>query len=152
MIDALVASGTPVYGLSTGFGSLATTFISPDERRDLQRSLIRSHAAGVGPEVENEVVRAMRVSRLSNLCSGVSGVRPSTARAYCAMLNAGVTPVVHEFGSLGCSGDLALHVAVDGSSNVYVGDTINHAVRKITPAGVVSTLAGLPTAIGSFGG
>ena len=113
-IDALVASGTPVYGLSTGFGSLATTFISPDERRDLQRSLIRSHAAGVGPEVENEVVRAMRVSRLSNLCSGVSGVRPSTARAYCAMLNAGVTPVVHEFGSLGCSGDLAplAHVAL----------------------------------------
>ena len=113
-IDALVLSGTPVYGLSTGFGSLATTFISPDERRDLQRSLIRSHAAGVGPEVETEVVRAMMVSRLTNLCSGVSGVRPSTALAYCAMLNAGITPIVHEFGSLGCSGDLAplAHVAL----------------------------------------
>ena len=72
-IDALVESGTPVYGLSTGFGSLATTFISPEERRDLQRSLIRSHAAGVGAEVETEVVRAMMVSRLTNLCSGVSG-------------------------------------------------------------------------------
>jgi histidine ammonia-lyase len=106
-IDALVSSGTPVYGLSTGFGSLATTFISPDERRDLQRSLIRSHAAGVGPEVETEVVRAMMMSRLTNLCSGVSGVRPSTAQAYCALLNAGITPIVHEFGSLGCSGDLA---------------------------------------------
>jgi len=106
-IDALVESGTPVYGLSTGFGSLATTFISPDDRRDLQRSLIRSHAAGVGPEVETEVVRAMMVSRLTNLCSGVSGVRPSTALAYSALLNAGITPVVHEFGSLGCSGDLA---------------------------------------------
>jgi histidine ammonia-lyase len=113
-IDALVESGTPVYGLSTGFGSLATTFISPDERRDLQRSLIRSHAAGVGPEVEDEVVRAMMVSRLTNLCSGVSGVRPSTAQAYAALLNAGITPVVHEFGSLGCSGDLAplAHVAL----------------------------------------
>jgi histidine ammonia-lyase len=113
-IDALVESGTPVYGLSTGFGSLATTFISPDERRDLQRSLIRSHAAGVGPEVEIEVVRAMMVSRLTNLCSGVSGVRPSTAQAYAALLNAGITPVVHEFGSLGCSGDLAplAHVAL----------------------------------------
>jgi len=73
-IDALVDSGDPIYGLSTGFGSLATTSISPEERRDLQRSLIRSHAAGVGPEVENEVVRAMMVSRLTNLCSGVSGV------------------------------------------------------------------------------
>jgi len=113
-IDALVESGTPVYGLSTGFGSLATTFISPEERRDLQRSLIRSHAAGVGAEVEGEVVRAMMVSRLSNLCSGVSGVRPSTAEAYAALLNAGITPIVHEFGSLGCSGDLAplAHVAL----------------------------------------
>src|SRR5271170_606298 len=78
-IDALVEGGSPIYGLSTGFGSLATTFISPDERRDLQRSLIRSHAAGVGPEVETEVVRAMMVSRLTNLCSGVSGVRRGTA-------------------------------------------------------------------------
>jgi len=75
-IDVLVDSGEPIYGLSTGFGSLATTLISPEERKDLQRSLIRSHAAGVGPEVENEVVRAMMVSRLTNLCSGVSGVRP----------------------------------------------------------------------------
>src|ERR1039457_6343437 len=113
-IDVLVESGTPVYGLSTGFGSLATTFISPDQRRDLQRSLIRSHAAGVGGEVETEVVRAMMVSRLTSLCSGVSGVRPSTALAYCALLNAGITPIVHEFGSLGCSGDLAplAHVAL----------------------------------------
>ncbi len=112
-IDALVESGTPVYGLSTGFGALATTFISPDRRRELQRSLIRSHAAGVGDEVETEVVRAMMVSRLTNLCSGVSGVRPSTALAYAAMLNAGITPIVREFGSLGCSGDLAplAHVA-----------------------------------------
>ena len=102
-IDAMVSSGTPVYGLSTGFGSLATTFISPDQRRDLQRSLIRSHAAGVGPEVETEVVRAMMVSRLTNVCSGVSGVRPSTAQAYLGLLNAGITPVVHEYGSLGLS-------------------------------------------------
>ncbi len=113
-IDALVDGGEPVYGLSTGFGSLATTFISPEQRRELQRSLIRSHAAGVGPEVETEVVRAMMVSRLTNLCSGVSGVRASTALAYAALLNAGITPVVHEFGSLGCSGDLAplAHVAL----------------------------------------
>ncbi len=113
-IDVLVTSGEPIYGLSTGFGSLATTSISPEERRDLQRSLIRSHAAGVGPEVENDVIRAMMVSRLTNLCSGVSGVRPTTAQAYAALLNSGITPIVHEFGSLGCSGDLAplAHVAL----------------------------------------
>jgi histidine ammonia-lyase len=114
VIDELVNSGEPIYGLSTGFGSLATTSISPEKRIDLQRSLIRSHAAGVGPEVETEVVRAMMVSRLTNLCSGVSGVRASTALAYAALLNAGITPVVHEYGSLGCSGDLAplAHVAL----------------------------------------
>jgi histidine ammonia-lyase len=113
-IEVLVSSGEPIYGLSTGFGSLATTSISPDQRRELQRSLIRSHAAGVGPEVENDVIRAMMVSRLTNLCSGVSGVRPTTALAYAALLNAGITPIVHEFGSLGCSGDLAplAHVAL----------------------------------------
>ncbi len=61
-IDALVASGQPVYGLSTGFGALASTFISPERRADLQRSLIRSHAAGVGDDVETEVVRAMMAS------------------------------------------------------------------------------------------
>ncbi|HEY1762264.1 MAG TPA: histidine ammonia-lyase [Acidimicrobiales bacterium] len=140
-IDALVDSGEPIYGLSTGFGSLATTSISPDERRDLQRSLIRSHAAGVGPEVETEVVRAMMVSRLTNLCSGVSGVRPSTAQAYAALLNAGITPIVHEFGSLGCSGDLAplAHVALAlmGEGDVRdAGGVRRRAIDALTDAGL----------------
>jgi histidine ammonia-lyase len=113
-IEKMVASGVPVYGVSTGFGSLATTFVAPDQRRALQRALIRSHAAGVGPEVEVEVVRAMMVSRLTTLCSGVTGVQPQTALAYAALLNAQITPVVFEYGSLGCSGDLAplAHVAL----------------------------------------
>jgi histidine ammonia-lyase len=140
-IDVLVESGTPVYGLSTGFGSLATTFISPDQRRDLQRSLIRSHAAGVGAEVETEVVRAMMVSRLSNLCSGVSGVRASTALAYCALLNAGITPIVHEFGSLGCSGDLAplAHVAL---ALMGEGDVRNRGGERMMAASALDA-AGL---------
>ena len=73
----------------------------------LQRSLIRSHAAGSGPEVEREVVRALMLLRLSTLATGRTGVRVETAQAYAAMLDAGITPVVHEYGSLGCSGDLA---------------------------------------------
>ncbi|HVB18996.1 MAG TPA: histidine ammonia-lyase [Acidimicrobiales bacterium] len=140
-IDAMVASGTPVYGLSTGFGALATTFISPDQRRDLQQSLIRSHAAGVGAEVETEVVRAMMVSRLTNLCSGVSGVRPATAQAYADLLNAGITPIVHEFGSLGCSGDLAplAHVALAlmGEGDVRdVAGVRRGALEALTAAGL----------------
>jgi histidine ammonia-lyase len=106
-IDALVDSDVPVYGVSTGFGSLATTYIAPGDRAGLQRSLLRSHAAGAGDEVEAEVVRAMMLCRLRTLCSGVTGVRASTAQAYADLLNARITPVVLEFGSLGCSGDLA---------------------------------------------
>src|SRR6478609_10464703 len=81
--------------------------IPAEKRRDLQRSLVRSHAASTGPEVEREVVRALMLLRLSTLATGHTGVRPETASAYAAMLDAGITPVVREYGSLGCSGDLA---------------------------------------------
>ncbi len=106
-IDELAASGRPVYGVSTGFGALATKYIDPALRRQLQRSLIRSHAAGSGPAVETEVVRATMVDRLATLARGHSGVRVTTASAYADLLNAGITPIVPEYGSLGCSGDLA---------------------------------------------
>ncbi len=106
-VDALAASGRPVYGVSTGFGALANRHIAPEDRRQLQRSLVRSHAAGTGPYVEREVVRALMLLRLKTLASGHTGARPIVAETYAAMLNAGITPAVHEFGSLGCSGDLA---------------------------------------------
>src|SRR3954465_7929880 len=107
VIDALAGDEAPHYGVPTGFGALATRRIPPDLRAELQRSLIRSHAAGSGPEVEREVVRALMFLRLSTLATGRTGVRPETATAYAAMLSAGITPVVPEHGSLGCSGDLA---------------------------------------------
>jgi histidine ammonia-lyase len=107
VIDTLADDIAPHYGVSTGFGALATRHIPPELRAQLQRSLIRSHAAGSGQEVEAEVVRAMMLLRLSTLATGRTGVRLSTAQAYAAMLNAGITPVVREYGSLGCSGDLA---------------------------------------------
>ena len=106
-IEALAKSDVPVYGVSTGFGALANRHISQKDRTQLQRSLIRSHAAGTGPTVEREVVRALMFLRLKTLCSGRTGVRPVVAQTMAAILNAGITPVVHEFGSLGCSGDLA---------------------------------------------
>ncbi|MBX7431173.1 histidine ammonia-lyase [Mycobacterium sp. Y57] len=113
-IEALAAQPSPVYGVSTGFGALATRHIPEDMRTTLQRSLIRSHAAGSGPEVECEVVRAMMLLRLSTLTTGRTGVRVATAQAYANLLSAGLTPVVYEYGSLGCSGDLAplAHVAM----------------------------------------
>ncbi len=107
VIRALADDTRPHYGVSTGFGALATRHIPVDLRHDLQRSLIRSHAAGSGPEVEREVVRALMLLRISTLATGRTGIREETLQAYVGMLDAGITPVVHEYGSLGCSGDLA---------------------------------------------
>ncbi|MFD3733763.1 histidine ammonia-lyase [Streptomyces sp. NPDC058632] len=107
IVDALAAKPDPVYGVSTGFGALATRHIGPELRDRLQRNIVRSHAAGMGPRVEREVVRALMFLRLKTLCSGHTGVRPEVAQAIADVLNAGITPVVHEYGSLGCSGDLA---------------------------------------------
>ncbi len=106
-VEQLAASDTPVYGISTGFGALANRHIPIESRVQLQRSLVRSHAAGMGAPVEREVVRALILLRLKTLASGRTGARPVVAQTMAALLNAGITPVVHEFGSLGCSGDLA---------------------------------------------
>lgn len=106
-IEELAAADTPVYGISTGFGALATRHISPELRAQLQRSLIRSHAAGLGDAVEVEVVRALMLLRLKTLASARTGARPIVAQTMADILNADITPVVHEYGSLGCSGDLA---------------------------------------------
>ena len=106
-VEGLAASDTPVYGISTGFGALANRHVSQELRTQLQRSLIRSHAAGVGEPVEREVVRALMALRLKTIASGKTGVRPIVAQTMAALLNAGITPLVREFGSLGCSGDLA---------------------------------------------
>ncbi len=107
VVDALAAEARPVYGVSTGFGALAVVHIGPELRAQLQRSIVRSHAAGMGPRVEREVVRALMFLRLKTLASGRTGVRPVVVETMAAILNAGITPVVHEYGSLGCSGDLA---------------------------------------------
>jgi histidine ammonia-lyase len=107
LVDQAGDSSEAVYGVSTGFGLLATTRIDPDRRSELQHALIRSHAAGMGPPVEAEVVRAMMLLRARSLCMGFSGSRPEIAAGLVALLNAGITPVVPEYGSLGASGDLA---------------------------------------------
>ena len=107
VIEGLADDVVAHYGVSTGFGALANRHIPLELRTQLQRSLIRSHAAGSGPEVEREVIRALMLLRLSTLATGRTGVRIETAQAYVGMLNAGITPIVHEYGSLGCSGDLA---------------------------------------------
>ncbi len=107
VVERLAAATEPAYGISTGFGALATRHIPAEMREQLQRSLVRSHAAGSGPEVEREVVRALMLLRLSTLATGHTGIRRETAELMAGLLSAGITPVVREYGSLGCSGDLA---------------------------------------------
>jgi histidine ammonia-lyase len=139
-IEELAVSDVPAYGVSTGFGALATRHIPVEQRRQLQRSLVRSHAASSGPEVDREVVRALMLLRLRTLASGRTGVRPSTAQALADLVSSGLTPVVRTYGSLGCSGDLAplAHVAL-----VLMGEG---EVR--TPEG---SLVASAHALGSYG-
>jgi histidine ammonia-lyase len=111
-IEELAAEERPVYGVSTGFGALAVRHIPSERRAALQQSFVRSHAAGAGDPVEPEVVRAQMLLRLHTIATGHTGVRPETAHALASMLNAGIVPLVHEHGSLGCSGDLAPLAAV----------------------------------------
>jgi histidine ammonia-lyase len=129
----LISDSRPVYGLSTGFGFLADRYIEPDHRAILQVGLVRSHAATVGEEVHSEVVRAMILLRAASLAKGFSGVRTELVTGLIALLNHGITPIVREHGSLGCSGDLAplAHVAL---ALIGEGEVLDGEGRRSTAA------------------
>ena len=135
-----LADGEPKYGISTGFGALATVSIPPERRRALQLALIRSHAAGMGAPVETEVVRAMVFLRARTLAMGHSGARPVVAQAMVDLLNADITPIVPEYGSLGASGDLAplAHgaLALLGEGEVDHGGHRRPAAEALRAAGL----------------
>lgn len=139
-VKQLAQDPTPVYGISTGFGALARRHIPAEMRAQLQLSLVRSHAAGTGPEVEEEVIRAFMLLRLSTLCTGRTGVRPVVVETYAKALNAGIVPVVREYGSLGCSGDLAplahCALALLGEGEVRVGGELKDAGEALAAADI----------------
>ena len=144
-VEGISSGDRAVYGVNTGFGALANTPIAPGARQDLQRSLLLSHAAGVGPFVEPEVVRGMMAIRVKTLAMGLSGVREDLVAALAAMLNAGVVPAVPEHGSLGASGDLAplAHVglclcgegwALEGGEAVPAAEVLSgHGLEPFVP-------------------
>lgn len=107
VVDAKAASGVPVYGVNTGFGSLSDVHIPPGDLEALQVNLVRSHSAGVDTPLDVPAVRAMTLLRANVLAKGFSGIRVETLEALVALLNAGVHPVVPSRGSVGASGDLA---------------------------------------------
>lgn len=128
IVEKAVESGEVVYGITTGFGALATTHIGKDEIEALQYNLLRSHATGVGEPIPDEIVRAMLLLRARTLAQGYSGVRPIIVRKLLELLERGLLPVVPAQGSVGASGDLApfAHLALPliGEGEVRVAGEI----------------------------
>ncbi len=146
VIERLVEAGEVVYGVTTGFGALATTFVAPEHASDLQERLIRSHAAGVGPPFPREVVRAMLLLRANTLALGHSGCRPEVIDRLCDMLRLGIHPVVPEQGSVGASGDLAplahLALPIIGRGEVELGDRTLPAAAALGEVGLAPLTLG----------
>jgi len=107
LVRAVIAADRTVYGITTGLGALANTRIRSDQAAELQVDLIRSHAAGVGPLLRSEVVRAMLLCRARTLAQGHSGVRPEVVELLLELLRRDLLPAVPSLGSVGASGDLA---------------------------------------------
>jgi histidine ammonia-lyase len=126
VVEELVREGRTVYGVTTGFGDLASVTIEPAQTGELQRNLVRSHAAGVSEPLPAEVVRAMMLLRANALAVGLSGVRPALPQLLCGMLNAEVHPLVPSRGSVGASGDLAplahLALVLIGEGEAWLDD------------------------------
>ena len=140
VVDRLVLEGATVYGVTTGFGDLADVRIAPSDTAALQQNLLRSHAAGVGPPLDTEIVRAMLLLRANCLAIGLSGVRVELVELLCGMLNAGVHPVIPRRGSVGASGDLSplAHLAL-----VLIGEGEAEHEGTLRPGGEALARAGL---------
>ncbi len=147
VVEACLTDGEAHYGINTGFGSLAKQRIGAADLATLQRNLIRSHSAGVGEPLREELVRAMMVTLAGSLARGYSGVRPVVVETLVRMLNAGVTPVVPSIGSVGASGDLAplAHIALCmiGEGTATVGDGSGGAASRPMPAAKALAKAGI---------
>ena len=140
VIEGLVAEGAVVYGVTTGFGDLASTFIAPEDAARLQENLLMSHAAGVGPAFPREVVRAMLLLRANTLALGHSGCRPVIVDRILDLLRMGIHPVVPEQGSVGASGDLAplAHLALPliGRGHTELGGQVVPALIALREVGL----------------
>ena len=146
-VEGMIETGAPVYGINTGFGRLATVRIPEEDLDQLQRNLILSHVAGVGPPLPVDVVRAMMLLRANVLLRTTSGVRSAVAARLIDVLNAEIHPVVPEQGSVGASGDLAplAHVAwcLMGGGEVVVGGGRPTSQGRRTTAAEAMRTAGL---------
>jgi len=141
IVDRLVAANQTAYGINTGFGKLASVRISAEQVRQLQVNLVRSHACGIGTPLSPPETRAMMLLRANALAKGLSGVRPVVVETLCAMLNAGVHPVIPSQGSVGASGDLAplAHLAqvVIGEGEAHLKHEKLSGAEALKRAGII---------------
>jgi len=144
VVERSLQTGEAIYGVNTGFGSLARQRIAPDQVRQVQRNLIRSHSAGIGEPLSESVVRSMLLLLAASLCRGCSGVRPVVVERLIDFLNHRVVPVVPSRGSVGASGDLAplAHCAL---ALIGEGHVIHEGAYK--PGGKALADAGLKPVI-----
>jgi len=140
LIDDVVASGERIYGVNTGFGQLAQVRISNEKLARLQENLVRSHAVGVGPDLDDEVVQLVMLMKVIALAEGFSGVRPVLVETLCALINNGIYPRIPSQGSVGASGDLAplAHMAgaLLGIGEVRVKGVVMPAEKALADAGI----------------
>lgn len=140
VVDDALTAGDVVYGVTTGFGALASTRVEPQMSAEMQVALIRSHAAGVGPRLPERLVRAMLLLRARTLAQGHSGVRPVIVERIVEMLRRDLLPVVPGQGSVGASGDLApfAHLALPliGEGEILVDGTAHPAATVLADAGL----------------
>lgn len=146
IVEDLASRGAAVYGVTTGFGKLSDIAIAPEQLAQLQLNLVRSHAAGVGPRLDERFVRAMMLLRANCLAKGYSGARPELVELLCRMLNARLWPDVPEQGSVGASGDLAplAHLAL-----ALVGEgMLNHPAGRGEAKAVLAAYGLAPVSLG----
>jgi len=140
LIDDVVAHGEQVYGVNTGFGQLATVRISDDELAHLQENLVRSHAVGVGEDLDDDVVRLIMLMKVIALAEGFSGVRLELVEKLCSLINHRIYPRIPSRGSVGASGDLAplAHMAgaLIGIGEVRVNGNLLSAEAALKAAGI----------------
>lgn len=155
-VEKLVADGETAYGITTGFGRFKDKSISPDQVKQLQLNLVRSHAAGVGPYLDNRAVRAMLLVRANTLALGYSGVRPQLIEMLLDMLNRGVHPRIPMQGSLGASGDLAplahLALVVIGEGEATFNGDVMDGQTALTRAGLVPLVLEAKEGLGLLNG
>jgi histidine ammonia-lyase len=140
LVESWVREGRAVYGVTTGFGALCNVAIPAEQTRALQQNILLSHAAGVGNPLPEETVRATMAVRVNDLARGLAGLRVETLQALAALLNAGVTPVVPEKGSVGASGDLApmahLALVLIGQGEAFVRGVRTSGAQALASAGL----------------